>query len=87
MTAYFPLCQIQKHHHYVIIVYDHDRASVDVIEFGRKQESLQAYYDKIGKDSASNIKSVTMDMSDTFIAAAKASVKTTLERLYSIDST
>ena len=63
-----------KYHRYMTIVYDIDNPSVDNIELDRKKASLDRYYAKIGKDAASKIEAVSMDMWDPFIASTESNV-------------
>ena len=63
-----------KHHRYMTVVYNLDNPGVDHVEFDRKKESLDRYYEKIGKDASSNIRAVSMDMWDPFIASTKSNV-------------
>ena len=63
-----------KYHHYITIVYDIDNPAVDNIEFDRKKESLDRYYERIGKGATSKIVAVSMDMWDPFIASTRSHV-------------
>lgn len=63
-----------KHHRYMTVVYDLDKNVVDHIESGRKKESLDMYYTKIGKDAVSKIMAVSMDMWDPFIASTRSNI-------------
>ena len=61
-------------HRYMTIVFNHDFPCVDFVTNGRKEESLDQYYEHIGKDASSGISSVSMDMWDPYIASTKQHV-------------
>jgi transposase len=56
---------------YLTIVWDHDRGHVVWIGRGREQETLDAFFAKLGPRRARRLVCVTMDMAQGYIRAAK----------------
>ena len=63
-----------KYHRYMTLVYNLDDPAVEDIEFDRKRESPDKYYENTGKDASSDMSAVSMDMRDPFIASTKSNV-------------
>lgn len=68
-------------HKYMTVVFSHDFPGVDFVVNGRKEESLDQYYEHIGKDASSGISSVSMDMWDPYIASTKEYVDSALSKI------
>lgn len=60
---------------YLTIVWDHDRGRVVWIGKGREQETLGAFFAKLGPRRAKKLVCVTMDMAKGYIAAVKQHAK------------
>jgi len=63
-----------KGHKYETLVCDIRKGTVEYVEDGRKQESLEKYFDRFNEEEREGIKAVTMDMWDPYIAATKEKV-------------
>ncbi len=59
----------KKHHKYLTLVLDLDRTRVVWVEKGRRQATLEAFFDEIGVEIAHGIEAI--DMWDSYIAAIK----------------
>ncbi|MCA9438433.1 MAG: ISL3 family transposase [Candidatus Omnitrophica bacterium] len=57
----------KKGHRYVTLVQDQEKGHVLQVEEGRGRESLDSFYENLGKERASRIKSVSMDMHQPYI--------------------
>ena len=65
---------VAKRHHYVTLVCDLDRSTVEYIADDRKKTSLDAYYQSLSKEQLAGIEAVAMDMWDPFIGSTVANV-------------
>lgn len=65
---------IAKGHKYESLVYDLDCGTVEYVCDNRRQESLESYYRMFTQEELTQVKVVTMDMWDPFIAATRAYV-------------
>jgi len=63
-----------KGHKYETLVYNLDGGNVEYVADHRDQASLESYYKQFEKEELAEIKVVTMDMHDPYIAATKAFV-------------
>lgn len=61
----------QKHHEYVTVVYDTERARVVEVLDGRKQEALEEFYWNTPFEHLESIESVSMDMWGPYINATR----------------
>jgi transposase len=59
------------HNKYLTLVWDHDQGQVVWIARGREQETLEAFFRKLGPRRSHNLKCVTMDMAHGYINAAR----------------
>jgi transposase len=63
-----------KHHKYETIVCDLEKSTVEYVGDDRKQESLEAYFQMFTQEELETIESISMDMWEHFVSAAKAYV-------------
>lgn len=59
----------KKHHKYLTLVLDLERTRVVWVGKGRRQATLEAFFDEIGEEAAHGIVSIAIDMWDPYIAA------------------
>lgn len=62
----------KKRHKYLTIVLDLERTRVVWVGKGRRQATLEAFFDEIGDTFAKGIEAIAIDMWDPYIAAIKA---------------
>jgi transposase len=60
---------IAKRHHYVTLVSDLDRGTVEFVAFDRKKSSLDAYYQSLSSEQLAGIQALAMDMWEPFITS------------------
>jgi transposase len=60
---------IAKRHHYVTLVSDLDRGTVEFVAFDRKKSSLDAYYQALSTKQLAGIRALAMDMWEPFITS------------------
>ena len=65
---------IAKGHQYMTLVCDLQEASVEYIGEGRKEESLNAYFDAFDQEQRAQIEAISLDMWPAYINACKAKV-------------
>lgn len=63
-----------KRHRYETLICDQELGTVEHVVDGRRQESLEAYYQQFTNEELSGVEAVAMDMWDPYIAATKACV-------------
>lgn len=61
-------------HKYETLVYALEEGTVEYVGNDRRQESLARYYEQFKEEELAQVKVITMDMWDPFIAATKAAV-------------
>ncbi len=61
----------QRRHKYVTIVMNHETGEPVWVGEGKSAETLDRFFDELGKDRCSSIQLVTMDMSSAFIEAVQ----------------
>ncbi|MEM9460076.1 MAG: ISL3 family transposase, partial [Myxococcota bacterium] len=59
----------RRHHEYVTIVVDHERAEVVWASEGKSAETLRGFFDLLGPERCSKLEVVTIDMSAAYIKA------------------
>lgn len=64
----------RKRHNYITTVVDHDKRRIVWAAEGKNAETLDAFFDELGKERAKKIEVVTIDMSPAFIKSIKAKV-------------
>lgn len=57
----------RKRHRYITVVVDHDRKRVVWAAEGKSSETLNAFFDELGKERAGKLETITIDMSAAFI--------------------
>ena len=62
----------RKRHRYITVVVDHDRQRVVWAKEGKSSETLNAFFDELGKDRAGKLETITIDMSAAFIKSIEA---------------
>lgn len=62
---------IQKGHKYATMIIDFDRHRVLWVSKGRKKESLDAFYKKLGEEGCKKIKAAAMDMWEPYMLSTK----------------
>lgn len=62
----------KKHHKYLTLVLDLERTRVVWVGKGRRQATLEAFFDEIGEEVAHGIVSIAIDMWDPYIAAIES---------------
>lgn len=65
----------RKHHEYITIVVDHARGRVVWASPGRNAETVARFFAELGPERAARIEAVTMDMSNSYIAAVTEGAK------------
>jgi transposase len=69
----------RRHHEYITIVIDHDKARVVWAKPGKNAETLKAFFDELGPTRCAKLEAVTIDMSAAYIkAVTEASPKAQL---------
>jgi len=63
-----------KRYHYETLICDLSKGTVECVIRGRRQESLEAYFQQFSEEELKGIKAIVMDMWDPYIAASKAFV-------------
>ena len=61
----------RRHHRYITIVIDHDRARVIWAGEGKSSETLAAFFDELGPERRASIELVSIDMAGAFIKAVE----------------
>ena len=61
----------QRRHKYVTIVMNHETGEPVWVGEGKSAETLNRFFDELGKDRCSSIQLITIDMSNAFIEAVK----------------
>lgn len=56
----------RKHHKYLTVVIDHDRAELVWAQPGKSADTLKAFFDELGDDRAAQLEAVTIDMSAAY---------------------
>lgn len=59
----------RRHHEYVTVVVDHERAEVVWAGEGKSAETLKQFFAALGKERSSKLEAVTIDMSAAYIKA------------------
>ncbi|HEX7481011.1 MAG TPA: ISL3 family transposase [Polyangiales bacterium] len=62
----------RKHHKYVTIITDHDTGKVVWAHEGKSAATLDAFFAELGKERCAQLSTVTMDLSQAYIASVKA---------------
>jgi transposase len=57
----------RKRHRYITVVVDHDRKRVVWAAEGKSSETLNAFFDELGKERTGKLETITIDMSAAFI--------------------
>lgn len=65
---------IAKGHRYMTLVCDLDKATVEYVGEGRREESLAAYFDAFGTERCAGIEAISLDMWPAFIKACQEGV-------------
>jgi len=65
---------IAKGHQYMTLVCDLDRATVEYVGEGRREESLAAYFEAFGSERCADIEAISLDMWPAFINACQEQV-------------
>ena len=65
----------RKGHKYLTIVTNHDKSTVEHVTESRGQESLEQYYKTLTEKQKLQIKAVTMDMWDPYVAATRVHIE------------
>jgi transposase len=61
----------RKHHKYVTIITDHETGKVIWAREGKSAETLDAFFAELGKERCAQLSTVTMDLSQAYIASVK----------------
>lgn len=61
----------KRHHHYLTIVTDHRRARVVWIGVGKNADTVSEFFTALGKERASKLEVVSIDMAKAYIEAVK----------------
>jgi transposase len=61
----------RKHHKYVTIITDHDTGKVVWAHEGKSAATLDAFFAELGKERCAQLSTVTMDLSQAYIASVK----------------
>lgn len=59
----------KRGHHYLTVVTDHDRKRVVWVGIGRKEATVDAFFNALGEHRTSQIQLVSIDMADSYIEA------------------
>jgi transposase len=62
----------RKHHKYVTIITDHESGKVVWAKEGKSAATLDAFFAELGKERCAQLRIVTMDLSQAYIASVKA---------------
>lgn len=65
---------VRKGHHYMTVVLDYESGRVVWMGEGRKQATLERFFDALSDAQRAGIEAIAMDMWDPFIAAARTKV-------------
>ena len=65
---------IAKGHQYMTLVCDLDKATVEYVGEGRREESLAAYFEAFGTERCAGIEAISLDMWPAFINACRENV-------------
>lgn len=65
---------IAKRHHYVTLVSDLDRGTVEFVAFDRKKSSLDAYFQALTPKQLTGIEALAMDMWEPFVSSTQEHV-------------
>lgn len=65
----------KKHHHYLTIVTDHDRGRVVWVGVGRNVETLDTFFNQLGKERTAKLKVVSIDMANAYIEGVRKHAK------------
>jgi transposase len=61
----------RKHHKYVTIITDHETGTVIWASEGKSASTLDAFFAELGKERSAQLSTVTMDLSQAYIASVK----------------
>lgn len=61
----------KRHHHYLTVVTDHERRRVVWVGVGRSKETLSRFFDALGKERASRLQLVSLDMAQAYIEVTR----------------
>jgi transposase len=70
-----------KGHNYITLLYDLDRSTVEAISDGRDTESGNACFSQLSEEQLYSIEAIAMDMSASYIKAAKESIPLAEEKI------
>lgn len=59
----------RRHHEYITVVVDHDRACIVWAKPGKNADTLRAFFDDLGPARCAKLEAVTIDMSKAYIKA------------------
>lgn len=59
----------RRHHEYITVVVDHDRACIVWAKPGKNADTLRAFFDELGPARCAKLEAVTIDMSAAYIKA------------------
>jgi transposase len=59
----------RRHHEYITVVVDHDRACIVWAKPGKNADTLKAFFDELGPVRCAKLEAVTIDMSKAYIKA------------------
>jgi transposase len=59
----------RRHHEYITVVIDHDKARVVWAKPGKNADTLKAFFDELGPTRCAKLEAVTIDMSAAYIKA------------------
>lgn len=59
----------RRHHEYITVVVDHDRACIVWAKPGKNADTLKAFFDELGPARCAKLEAVTIDMSAAYIKA------------------
>lgn len=59
----------RRHHEYITVVVDHDRACIVWAKPGKNADTLRAFFDELGPARCAKLEAVTIDMSKAYIKA------------------
>lgn len=59
----------RRHHEYITVVVDHDRACIVWAKPGKNADTLRAFFDELGPVRCAKLEAVTIDMSAAYIKA------------------
>ena len=65
----------RKHHRYLTVVNDLDRSRVLFVAEGRRQASLDGFWETLSKEQLGGVEAVAMDMWDPYVASTREHLK------------